>query len=78
MNKFLVCSDCLMYPGVVYIEGIVLCDSCFTDLFGISYKDVVATKYCQQCETKVPKNHVCDGSTTDAEAFIEQLKIKES
>lgn len=78
MDKLTVmCSDCMMYPGVVYIEGIVLCDSCFTDLFGLSYKDVVATKICLQCEDKVPKNHTCDANSVDAEEFIEQIKVKE-
>jgi hypothetical protein len=72
-----VCEECFILPGVAYVEGFILCEICFVDIFGIPWDDVKQAKFCQSCEAKALEPHVCKASSVDAETFIKGIKVKE-
>lgn len=72
------CDECLSNPGIVYIEGVIICEICFTDLFGVSFDDVkkAASAFCPACESKVSGNHRCTAASIDAQQLINNIKVK--
>lgn len=72
------CEECRMSDGVVYIEGIVLCGDCFTDVFGVSWDSVAkSAAYCPSCESRVAGRHRCEAVSVEADKFLSSLKVKE-
>lgn len=69
------CEYCAQGVGVAYVQGIVLCEFCFTMLTDIPWDTVTKAKFCPCCETKFVGQHKCNENSYDAETLIKQLKV---